>query len=561
MQPICPIDVALRRAAGSIQEKKMQTLELWGGAECTVNRVGSSLRDQLRESGHHDRLEDIDLFAGLGIRALRFPLLWERIARDALGTHDWSWSDTRLARLRQLNIRPIAGLVHHGSGPLYTNLLADDFATGLASFARAAAQRYPWITAWTPVNEPVTTARFSALYGLWYPHHRDERSFWLALLNQIDGVRLAMAEIRKVNPAAQLIQTDDLGRTYATAAVRDQAAFDNTRRWMGWDLLCGRVRSGHPLWRRLCNFGFEQRLRCIAAAPCPPDIIGVNHYLTSDRFLDHRIQRYPAHLRGGNDGQSFADTEAVRTLDPPPQGLRGALTEAWERYAIPLAVTEVHNGCTREEQMRWMADAWITALTLRQEGIDVRAVTSWSLLGSHGWNTLLTERGAYEPGVYDIREGKPKPTAMAGLLRALAQGEDPHPVSRGEGWWRRSIRFHHAPVHRPAPMRDRVSASEWRTVRAQPILIVGDDTHGTGRYAAACSHRNLPHLIAPTGEAAAHLLREVRCWAVLLLEADYTVTRLAQDAGIPALSAMGSEAPDAVLDRLIDNRALGNVTA
>ena len=48
---------------------------------------------------------------------------------------------------------------------------------------------------------------------------RDERLFWLALLNQIDAARLAMRAIRAINPAARLVQTEDLGRTYATAGA------------------------------------------------------------------------------------------------------------------------------------------------------------------------------------------------------------------------------------------------------------------------------------------------------------------------------------------------------
>jgi len=531
----------------------MQALELWGGPECTVNRVGDTLRDQTRESGHHDRPEDLDLFARLGITALRYPLLWERVAPDSPDKPDWSWSDERLSRLRQLNIRLIAGLVHHGSGPLYTDLLADSFAPGLAGFARAAAERYPWTEAWTPINEPVTTARFSALYGLWYPHHRDERSFWLALVNQIDAVRMAMAEVRKVNPAAKLVQTDDLGRTYATAAVRDQAAFDNARRWMGWDLLCGRVTADHPFWRRLCGFGLGDRLRRIADDPCPPDIIGVNHYLTSDRFLDHRIERYPAHLRGGREERPYADTEAVRVLDPPPPGLRGLLREAWERYKLPLAVTEVHNGCTREEQMRWMADAWSAAVELRGEGVDVRAVTSWSLLGSCGWNTLLTAPGNYESGVYDVREGIPKATAMAGLLRGLADGTDPHPACRGEGWWRRSMRLLHPRVARPAPMRDRPRTPSWRNGRSPLLLIAGADDQSTGRVAAACAHRGLACRVATSAEMLAGALAKHECWAVLLLDDNPDMHRAAAGGGLFSLQASDRESPDALLDRLIDN--------
>jgi dTDP-4-dehydrorhamnose reductase len=32
--------------------------------------------------------------------------------------------------------------------------------------------------------------------------------------------------------------------------------------------------------------------------------------------------------------------------------LKDLLHEAWQRYGLPIAVTEAHMGCTREEQMR-----------------------------------------------------------------------------------------------------------------------------------------------------------------------------------------------------------------
>lgn len=428
----------------------MDPLQSWCGVECTVNRTRTGYRDQTRLSGHHDRIEDLGLFAGLGFSAIRYPLLWERVSANA-GALDWSWTDARLERLRMLGMRPIAGLVHHGSGPPHTDLLDDGFARGLGDYAGRVAERYPWIDDWTPVNEPLTTARFSALYGHWYPHARDEGSFWHALLNQIDGTRLAMQAVRRVNPAARLIQTDDLGRTYATVPLGEQAAFDNLRRWAGWDLLFGRVTRHHPLWRRIARFGLEGRIARIADEPCPPDIVGVNHYLTSDRFLDHRTERYPADTHGGNGRIRFADVEAVRVLDPPPSGLAGALREAWQRYRTPLAVTEVHNGCTREEQLRWAANAWDDCVALRREGVDIRAVTAWSLLGSHGWDTLLTKPGTYEPGVFDCSTGSsPRPTALATLWRDLPAGRDRHPVAKASGWWRRTDRLLYPPLSYPA---------------------------------------------------------------------------------------------------------------
>src|SRR4051794_13992203 len=166
-------------------------LELWAGFECTLNRVGDSQHDQLELTGHYGRLHDLDRLAELGVRTVRYPILWERIANGQPNGAPWEWTDVRMRHLRELGIEPIVGLVHHGSGPIGTNLLDDGFAEGLAAFARQVAERYPWVTRYTPVNEPLTTARFSALYGVWYPHAQSAPLFLRATLNQVRATRLA----------------------------------------------------------------------------------------------------------------------------------------------------------------------------------------------------------------------------------------------------------------------------------------------------------------------------------------------------------------------------------
>ena len=224
-------------------------IPVWGGLEATVNRVGDRFHDQFERSGHPSRLSDLDLVADLGIKALRTPVLWERVAPIPGGAENWSYPDAALAKLRDLGVEPIVGLVHHGSGPVHTNLLDPGFATGLAEYARKVAERYPWVDAYTPVNEPLTTARFSALYGHWYPHTTDDRSFLTALLVQTRATVLAMRAIREINPGAKLVQTDDLGKTHCTPPLKYQADFENERRFLAWDLMCGRVDESHPLWQ------------------------------------------------------------------------------------------------------------------------------------------------------------------------------------------------------------------------------------------------------------------------------------------------------------------------
>jgi dTDP-4-dehydrorhamnose reductase len=413
--------------------------EVWAGVECTVNRVGEVYFDQMEWNGHARRLDDLDRFAALGIRALRYPVLWERTAPGDLADADWSWPDERLHRLRALGIRPIVGLVHHGSGPRHTALTDPAFPEKLAAYAGAVAARYPWVADYTPVNEPLTTARFSGLYGHWYPHGHDDATFLRILVNECRAVALAMHAIRAVNPNARLVQTEDMGATHSTPALAYQAAFENERRWLTYDLLCGRVRGGHRMWRYLTANGIAaEELAWFAENPCPPDIVGVNYYITSERFLDERLEGYPDWSIGGNGQDRYADVEAARAHAAQVAGPGALLSEAWRRYRLPIAVTEAHIGAACDDQLRWLHEIWTEACGLARAGVDLRAVTVWSLLGAYDWNRLVTkDRGFYEPGVFDVRAGTPEATPLAAMVRALAtEGDHRHPALATPGWWR-----------------------------------------------------------------------------------------------------------------------------
>lgn len=468
-------------------------MQLWGGVECTINRVGERYFSQLDRRGYASGLEDLDRFAALGLRAIRYPVLWEHVAPDGLQQADWAWSDAHLGRLRELAIRPIVGLLHHGSGPRDTSLVDPGFPAKLARYAGAVARRYPWVADYTPVNEPLTTARFSGLYGLWYPHGRDEVTFKNALFNQCRGVVLSMRAIGQVNPQARLVQTDDLGTTYAAPALQYQADFNNHLRWLGWDLLCGRVDRAHPLWDWLrgCCRASEAEIGWFADNPRPPDLVGINHYVTSDRFLDDRLDNYPPDRHGGNGRDRYVDVEAARTLAEPIGGVAPLLTEAWQRYRLPIAVTEAHIDANREDQMRWLAGVWLGAQQARLAGADVRAVTVWGMLGSYDWNGLLTEcRDYYEAGAFDVRGGRPRPTAVAALMRELADGVLPdHPVLSGAGWWQRPQRLVIEPLALAQPAAPCIATGS----NHAPILIVGA-TGTLGRaFARICTGRDLNH--------------------------------------------------------------------
>jgi len=481
-----------------IAEKlSLPPLELWAGVECTVNRVGDEYSDQLERSGHAVRLRDLERLAELGVSTIRYPILWERTAPNALDNLDWSWADERMNSLRRLGLRPIVGLVHHGSGPSYTSITDPKFPEKLATYAEAVARRYPWVSAYTPVNEPLTTARFSCLYGHWYPHDRDALSFAKALLLQGRATILAMRAIRVVNPEAKLVQTEDLGRTFSTPTLAYQAEFENERRWLTFDLLCGRLMPGTPMWDYFLWLGIQPReLEWFLENQTSPELLGINHYITSERFLDQRLTRYPASLHGGNGRHSYADVEAVRVCSEGVAGPKAIMHEVWERYGLPLAITEAHLGCTREEQLRWLNEIWCAAKQSRENHVDVRAVTAWAAFGTYDWNNLLTSNsGFYESGIFDLRSPTPRPTALVKLIKTISSGDDfDHPTLDGPGWWHRLDRFSYPPVAR----RGQTIPSSVRSVKksgqaSRPLLITGATGTLGHAFARICEKRGLAY--------------------------------------------------------------------
>lgn len=423
--------------------------EVWAGFECARVRVKRRVVDQLELTGHAHRHSDIDRLAWLGVRAARYPVLWERMAPRGLNNVDWRWADDRLQALRRAGIRPVVGLLHHGAGPRGMSFSHPGFVSAFARYAQAVARRYPWIDTYVPVNEPLTSARFGGLYGFWSPHAKSQITFARMLVTQCLGVRAAMAAIRVVRSDARLLVNEDVGRTFGTPKMASLVEHLNERRWLTWDLLTGAVVPGHPMWRSLALApDLIEGLGSLAADPCLPDMLGVDHYVTSDRFLDHRVERYPEEVRPPAGEADHIDIEAVRVAGIPSAGMADAITATWQRYRRPIVLAEVALAGDGADQVAWWREAWSAACRASDEGATVDAVTAWAVVGASGWAKLLRGAPTYEPGCFDVGAGSIVARPLADAVRKSAtrpsSGRIGSDGSGHVGWWRRDDRYHYS---------------------------------------------------------------------------------------------------------------------
>ena len=423
----------------------MAPLELWASPEPTFARIdATTVRDQSAETGLDARPDDAERIAALGVSVSRVPVLWERVSPADPHERDYREPERRLDALRAAGVEPIVTLLHHGSGPQYTDLLDPAFPLWFAEYAEATAQQFPWVRRWTPINEPLTTARFATLYGAWFPNMRDDRAFGRAMVNQTLAQQAAMRRIRRVIPDAEFVLTEDLQRYAAgDAVVAEYVAFLRERVYLSVELVAGRVGEGHsllPFLSERCGLNALE-LAMMQRDAAVPDLVAFNHYPHSERYL---------FTRGGE----IADVPAVYVSGEPPPAVGPLLRAAAERLRLPLAIGEVHAHAPEAERVRWLLQHAADVNGLRADGVDVRALGAWAAFGMVDWHSLLRQRACVtEDGIYTFAgpNGIPQATAVATALRELAAtGRIADTGVRG--WWERDDRA--LPLEELIAMRD-----------------------------------------------------------------------------------------------------------
>src|SRR5690606_26023970 len=129
-----------------------------------------------------------------------------------------------------------------------------------------------------------------------------------------------------------------------------------------------------------------------------------------------------------------------------------------------------------------------TILSCKRDIIDIQACTVWALLGSYGWNKLLTaENFDYEPGAFDVSSGIARPTALASYIRSLNESNKNHQedLLKQNGWWKRPDRF----------LGKHSNSKNKRNSTSSPIIIIGKTGTLGKAFNNVCQQRHLASIL------------------------------------------------------------------
>jgi beta-glucosidase len=294
---------------------------------------GRTRIDQMAKCGHYERWrEDFELLRELDIHFLRYgPPLHRTLLGP--GRHDWSFADETFGELLERDIVPIVDLCHFGVPDWIGNFQNPDFPRLFADYARAFAERFPWVQLYTPVNEMFICALFSASYGWWNEQMQSERAFVTALKHIVKANVLAMSCILEVRPDAIFVQSESSEYFHAEnpAAIKP-AELMNARRFLSLDLNYGR-RVDSDMYEYLLDNGMtrdEYHFFLERSSLRHHCLMGNDYYVTNE----HRVRA---------DGSSTAAGDVF--------GYDEITRQYYDRYRLPVMHTETNlvEGPNRDE--------------------------------------------------------------------------------------------------------------------------------------------------------------------------------------------------------------------
>ncbi|ETS79834.1 hypothetical protein PFICI_07363 [Pestalotiopsis fici W106-1] len=379
---------------------------------------------------HYNRVsDDVELMASLGLEVYRFSISWTRLIplggrHDSINEKGIAFYSNLIDQLLAHNIEPLVTLYHWDAPQtIYERygafLDTTEFIKDFAHFARLCFCRFgDRVKRWITFNEPYIISIFGHHSGVLAPGRcahvgTDTKTEpWLVghtiILAHATAVRLYTADFQPTQRGAISIVLNS--HFYEPYNVRSRADVDAAQRrlefYVGW--------FGDPIF---LGKDYPSAMREYLGSRLPeftPDDLGLlQQTARANAFygMNHYTTKYARALLGpaasddwtGNieetainsEGREIGPASGVQWLRTAPQGFRKLMNWVWDRYHLPIIITE--NGCPcpgedkkeiavndrfRQNYYGLYLDAISRAIF--QDSIPVEGYCAWSLVDNFG---------------------------------------------------------------------------------------------------------------------------------------------------------------------------------
>lgn len=387
---------------------------------------------------HYNRMqEDVDLMASFGIDVYRFSISWARLIPlggrdDPVNEKGIEFYNKLIDALLARGIQPVVTLYHWDlPQELYTRyqgfLNTEQFVADFQNFARLCFSRFgDRVKKWITFNEPWVICIFGHLMGTVAPGRRKEDGNDTTTEPWRAGHSIILAHTAAVRTYATEFQRDQRGEIsivlnghffepYDSSSEADVAAAQRRLEfflgWFGDPIYLG---TDYPasmrkqLGSRLPKFTAEELALLRWARPLL-STFGLNHYTTKyaralpgePRDDDHtgNVEELAVNI----EGKEIGPLSGIRWLRLTPGGIRKILNWIWDRYHVPIVITE--NGCVCPGEDKMTAEQAVDdAFRIRyfglyldsisraiyEDGVRVEGYYAWSLMDNFGkFNYIL----------------------------------------------------------------------------------------------------------------------------------------------------------------------------
>lgn len=358
---------------------------LWaGGIENTFvpqTRSGHRSLDEYELMGHYEHWrEDLSLARDLGLKALRWGVPWYKV-EPASNQFDWNWTDKVIPfMVEELKILPIIDLMHYGC-PFW---LKKEFANKnypkyVARYAAEFSKRYKGLIRWyTPLNEPIINALMCGMRGLWAPYLKGEEGYIKIMLQLAKGIIRTVEAIKEIQPDSVMVHVEATG---LTRTIREDltslAREEKHRGYLCYDLISGLFTHNHLLFSWLVRNGASpDDLAELSQNKITLDVLGMNFYpqwSTKQLYIDEKGRI------------------AFREVEHEGEGFSELITDYYERYQVPIMITETSAVGSDEVRERWLESSVSMIKNLRLKGVPVIGYTWFPLFTMVDWRYRFSD--------------------------------------------------------------------------------------------------------------------------------------------------------------------------